>query len=71
MKLVTFDRAMAPFQPGETRLVPDDVAQSLQAEGFVREMSDFPASTTATPEPPAKPKLSLPGRRDRQSYLTK
>lgn len=69
MKLVTFDRAMAPYNPGESRLVSDADAARLLDEGVLRDMSDFPPGADAVVVPVAKPRLSLPSRR--QSYLTK
>ncbi len=73
MKLVTFNRAMAPFVPGESRLVPDDVAEQLRAEQVLSTCEDFPPRTDSgvplVPVKVDKPKLSLPQRR--QSYQTK
>jgi len=72
MKLVTFNRAMAPYGAGETKLVSDEIAASLEAEGSVSSAVDWPAAQ-AEPEssrPGMKPRLSVPARRP-QSYLTK
>jgi hypothetical protein len=55
MKLVTFSRDMAPHGAGDTRLVPDDVADRLADEGAVSNVRPFP------PEPP-KP-AHRPGKR--------
>ncbi len=47
MKLVTFARAMAPHGAGETRLLPDDVAASLDAEGALSAVCDWPAGVAS------------------------
>lgn len=75
MKLVTFNRAMAPFVAGEARLVPDDMALRLQADGVIESCEDFPPRTESgvplvVVKPASeKPKSPLPLRR--QSYQTK
>lgn len=43
MKLVTFSGAMSPHVAGDTRLVPDDVAEALRKDGAVRAIEDWPA----------------------------
>jgi hypothetical protein len=74
MKLVTFNRAMAPYQPGETKLVADEIAARLQGEGALSESVDWPPAAAPTapqgklPLGEAKPRLTLPRR---QSYQTK
>ena len=59
MKLVEFTRDMRPHKAGETRVVPDDVAQRLIAEGDA-----LPRSSVFDEQPAAKP---APARR----YLTR
>lgn len=54
MKLVTFGRAMAPHGVGDTRLVPDEVAKRLEAEGALSGVKPWP-----TPVLPARPVLKL------------
>ena len=77
MKLVTFNRAMAPFSAGESKLVDDETALRLQDEGAISSSSDFPARTESgfpvVPSKPLteKPQLSLPGVRRPQNYRTK
>ena len=69
MKLVTFNRAMAPYNAGESCLVPDEVAAQLRADGVLGKVEDFPPrAPSGVPVVAAKPKLSLPRR---QSYQTK
>lgn len=75
MKLVEFTRDMRPQTAGSTRIVPDDVAARLEAEGAVCNVRPWPERTESglplVPVKPAvdKPKLSLSPRR--QSYQTK
>jgi hypothetical protein len=72
-KLVTFNRMMSPFNVGDTRLVPDDVAAQLEAAGDIEaNPPDYPAKPVRAPAPAAiapvaRPKLGLRG----QTYLTK
>lgn len=56
MKLATFDRAMAPYVVGETRLLPDDEAARLEREGVIKPNS---------PDWPAKPQAAAPGAETR------
>lgn len=48
MKQVTFARPQAPFGVGEKRLVPDDVAATLEKEGVIE------------PNPPSWPMRPVP-----------
>lgn len=73
MKLVEFTRDMRPQAAGSTRVVPDDVAARLEAEGAVRNVRPWPepppeaagaASTGKPAAPPAK-------RGGKQSYQVK
>lgn len=52
MKVATFTRAMAPYVAGESRVVPDDVAERLEQDGDAT-LSAFPP---ADAEPQAAPK---------------
>jgi hypothetical protein len=57
VKLVTFARDMHPHRAGDTRLLPDAVADRLLAEGEATQAQDWPArsSVPASPRPaPAK-----------------
>lgn len=50
MKLVKFNRMMSPFNAGETRLVPDDVAVQLESDGVIEtNPPDFPAKPVPAP----------------------
>ena len=77
MKLVEFTRDMRPQMAGSTRILPDDVAARLEAEGAVRNVRPWPERTdsgvpvVAAPQvtPVEKPRLSLPG--GRRGYQTK
>lgn len=71
MKHVTFTRDMKPHRAGEQRLVPDELAASLEREGAVEPGApDWPES--AKPSAPSAPPQQKPERRpDRQRYKTK
>lgn len=80
MKHVTFTRDMRPYRPGEMRLVPDDVATQLEAEGVIAPnppaWPPVPAQAgtpTVKPDPAAPPRRRFPRGRDLlgQTYLTK
>jgi hypothetical protein len=47
VKLVTFARDMHPHRAGDTRLIPDDLARKLLAEGEVTAAEDFPPRPSA------------------------
>lgn len=47
MQAVRFTRAMAPHGAGDTRMLPDDVAKRLEAEGAV-ELGSFPGGPFAS-----------------------
>lgn len=75
MKHVTFTRDMKPQRAGEMRLLPDDVAAQLEADGAIE---PNPPSWPAGSE--NKPAEAKPSRRSRmmrgrellgQTYLTK
>jgi hypothetical protein len=66
-KLVTFNRAMSPYAAGESRLVPDDVAERLDSEGVLSASKPFPEGAAAVP-PPSRVSTHLP---QRQKYATK
>lgn len=70
MKIVTFVREMRPYNVGDTRVVPDDVAAQLVACGDVK---DPPASFPLVPSTgsPAPAEGEAPRRRKPQTYLTK
>ncbi len=71
MKSVEFTRDMRPNTAGSTRIVPDDVAARLEAEGSVRNVKPWPErAESGVPLVAAKPKLTLPEGK-RQSYKTK
>lgn len=62
MKHVTFVRAMPPHSVGDRRLVPDEIAARLAAEGAIQlNPPDWPADAPAKPAKPAH----------RRRYLTK
>ena len=79
MKQVTFTRDMAPgYTPGDTRLVPDDIAAELVVAGAVApNPPSWPAQGSVPSVPPAAkpPEPAPPRRRGRdllnQTYLTK
>jgi hypothetical protein len=58
MKLVTFTRDMKPQQAGDQRLVPDDMAARLVAEGSAKDPRDWSPKTAAEPSPVASDGLS-------------
>lgn len=60
MKLVTFARPMAPHGVGDTRLVPDDVAERLREEGTISASEPFPPRASApAPQKPSRPVLNI------------
>lgn len=62
MKLVTFGGDMAPHGAGDTRLVPDEVAQQLEDDGKLSASEPWPADAASrAPEKPVRPILK-PGR---------
>lgn len=72
MKLVKFNRAMAPFVSGETRLVPDDVAVRLEAEGVIDPNPEtFPVGTSKPVLTAQRPPLFGRDRLRGQKYQTK
>jgi hypothetical protein len=78
VKHCTFTRDMKPQRAGEMRLLPDDVAAKLEAEGAIApNPPDWPAKPQAAPaaETPAESQhhLSRRERRElrRQQYATK
>jgi hypothetical protein len=69
MKIVRFNRDMAPQHCGDERVLPDAVAAKLVTDGDATLVGDFPpkpaGQPSGAPAPAAKP------RRREQSYLTK
>jgi hypothetical protein len=59
MKLVTFLDAMPPHGAGDTRLVPDDVADRQEAEGKLAASVAWPAKAAAV-SVPRKPRRVVP-----------
>lgn len=61
MKHVTFTRMMSPHQPGERRILPDDVAARLEREGVI------------APHPPSWPEgaEAAPSDSEKQKYRHK
>lgn len=64
MMLVTFSEPMVPYGVGDTRLVPDDVAENLKRDGVISSAEPWPPSGEAPPAPvvgapqkPARPVL--------------
>jgi hypothetical protein len=69
MQLVKFSRDMAPYNKGDTRLVPDDLADTLMKSGDIDDMQPFPESGS---EPaPKRKKLSLGLGRPGKQYDTR
>ena len=67
MKRVTFAVAMAPYVRGENRIVPDDVAARLEAEGVLSKVEPWPTQSTPahprrTAAAPARPMGPRDGR---------
>lgn len=61
MRHVTFGKAAAPFNAGEKRLVPDEVAGDLERSGMLIANEPWPPVTEADPvaaRKPARPVLS-------------
>jgi hypothetical protein len=52
---VTFARAQSPYCAGETRVVPDDVAERLGAEGAISAAVPWGAPEAPAPCKPARP----------------
>jgi hypothetical protein len=83
MKHVTFTRTMLPQRAGDRRILPDDVAARLEAEGAILpDPPDWPEKPPQRGEPPEIPpdrerggadqrRDELPRRDRRQTYLTK
>ena len=64
MRQVRFTKDMRPgHTAGDTRIVPDDVAQKLVAEGVAEDEGSFPETMAITSRPQKKkrPTLSLGG----------
>ena len=60
MQIVTFARAVPPYQKGSTRVVPDDVALKLMESGDVSASADWPSAAEGkAPEKPRRPVLNL------------
>jgi hypothetical protein len=59
VKLVTFARATPPHGAGDTRLLPDDVADRLGAEGALSASVAWPAGTPASAKA-RKPRRVVP-----------
>lgn len=57
MKLVKFNRSMAPFSAGETRAVPDDEAARLIAEGAAEHVPSVYDKQPAAARPRVFPNL--------------
>lgn len=58
MRLVTFAHDMAPFGTGDTRLVPDDVAERLAGEKALSANEAWPrGEAPRAPQKPARPIL--------------
>lgn len=53
MKLVTFARTMAPHGVGDTRLVSDELADELEAQGALSEAKPWPDALA--PRKPVRP----------------
>lgn len=72
MKLVCFNRAMAPYVAGETRIVPDDVAARLVAEGVVMpDPAEWPPKPEVKPVPKPDRRALRFGRERLQGYPIK
>jgi hypothetical protein len=65
MKIVTFTTPMRPHSVGDTRIVPDDVADKLVADGVAGNPQHFPPGSA-----PAPATATVPTPR-RRGYLTK
>ena len=61
MKLVTFAKDMAPHRVGDTRLVPDDVADRLVKSGEASGATPFPPQADAPRPKPARGYLTRHG----------
>lgn len=61
MKLVTFGRAEMPYNAGDKRLVPDDVAENLRRSGVLSAVETWP-KPAAPPPPPAPATPQKPAR---------
>lgn len=57
MRLVTFGRAVVPHGVGDTRLVPDAVAASLEADGLISASEPWPAAPAPAATRPSRPTL--------------
>ena len=68
MKQVTCIKPMAPYHVGGERLVPDDVALRLEAEGMI---APNPPAWPPSPQPSPRPAAAPEPRRRGHSYLTK
>lgn len=67
MKLVTFNGDMAPHGAGDTRLVPDDVARTLEREKKISASEDWPPAPAAQkPERPMLKPARPTGRHDQR-----
>jgi hypothetical protein len=63
MKHVTFTREMRPYVPGERRVVPDEVAARLEAEGAIApDPPDWPAAAMAQQPGPGEASHRKPQR---------
>lgn len=54
MKRVTLARDILPWRAGQERILPDDLAAKLEAEGAVRDVQPFPDNGAAARPAPAK-----------------
>lgn len=73
MKHVTFTRDMRPQRAGEQRLLPDDVAARLEADGVIApNPPDWPEGPQpSVPAEPSPATNTARDRRGRQRYPTK
>lgn len=60
MQLVTFARDVAPFVAGEKRLVPDEVAEELLAEGNISDFVSWPPSDLENGQEPVIARRQVP-----------
>jgi hypothetical protein len=52
MRHVEFTRIMQPYQPGDRRVLPDEVAAKLFKEDSAKDLGSFPPTTEVSPDKP-------------------
>lgn len=71
MHLVRFNRAMAPYGPGDTALVPDEVAARLLSGGDTSDAHPFPAGAALAPAAAGQLPLEPQAAAGRKPYRTR